>query len=311
LEMFERQAVPTKGAQARILQAEAVLQTLDTGAMEVPQRVALTGIYGLLMVVPVVAIVGYWAFAGERLRVDASVALSGDPEAVVYERARRQALAKAANMDVAQFIADLKERDVETFPTGLSEESIAAVEARLGGRFPDDIRALYRVSNGMMSLGLAPLEQATRPDPSLLARLTANAREGEIQLIRSGTHLGDHVYYASAALLSNTVRLGPEEASTGSATLVDLNHPQLVEGHSLIRASVSGDSVFLHTVDLRGSLQETWVVHRAQDVMDQRYAQQAAVLAESLRGEDVAHLLEHYPQPGFLVRTFFHVRAPR
>src|SRR5581483_859818 len=74
LEMFERQAVPTKGAQARILQAEAVLQTLDTGAMEVPQRVALTGIYGLLMVVPVVAIVGYWAFAGERLRVDASVA---------------------------------------------------------------------------------------------------------------------------------------------------------------------------------------------------------------------------------------------
>jgi hypothetical protein len=56
-------------------------------------------------------------------------------------------------------------------------------------------------------------------------------------------------------------------------------------------------------------LQETWVALQAQDAMTQQYAREVDAQAEALRGEDISRLLAHFPEPGFLVRTFFHVRA--
>jgi len=214
-------------------------------------------------------------------------------------------------MEVAQLIEDLKKRDRETFAAGLSEERIAAVEARLGVRLPDDIRAMYRVTDGLKLLQLAPLEQATRLDSAFLAQITAKAHDGEVEIVRTGANFNDRSYYASAGLLTNTVRLGPEEADAQPAVLVDLNHPLLVGGHILISAYGKAGDVSLRAVDFRGRLEQTWADRQAQDAENQRSANEVAVQVEALRGEDVPHLLAHFPNPGFLLRTFFHVHAPR
>jgi hypothetical protein len=46
-------------------------------------------------------------------------------------------------------------------------------------------------------------------------------------------------------------------------------------------------------------------------VIQQRRDQAAALNVNAMRDDDVARLLQHLPEPGFLVRTFFHVHAPR
>ena len=310
LEIFERLQIPMRGAQARILQAEAVLQIVDTGAMAARQRVALTGVYGLLMVVPVVAIAGYWVFAGERLRTVAGVAWSGDPQARLYASARREALAKAANMDVAQFVTELRKQGSITAPEGLSEADIQAVEGRLGVRLPEDVRAVYRVSNGVGLLQLAPLEEATRPEAYFLAGITAAARDGEVEISREVSGRVRPIY-ASVERLTHTVRLGWEPGRSYSGVLVDLNQPSLVGGHSLILAYGTPDHVSLVAMDVRDRLQKFWVTLQAQAAVSQRYARELAAQLEALQGEDVSRLLAHLPEPGFLVRTFFQVQAPR
>ena len=319
LEMFERQKVPMKGAHARILQAEAVLQTLDAGRMVTAHRVALTGIYGILMVVPVAALAGYWAFEGGNLRPIAGGAFGpfgtfgafgGDSGDRGYASARKDALAKAANMDVAQFVVELQKSENGTVPAGLSEERIGAVEARLGVKLPEDIRAVYRVSNGLKLLDLAPLEQATRPDAAFLSQISSAARDGEVQIATGGANLRDHLFYVSAARLTNTLQLGPAEKGGGHyGVLLDLNQPPLVDDYSLLNAFARSGQVSLHAIDVRGRLQESWVAQQAQDAMTHRYAREADAQAEALRDEDVSRLLAHFPEPGFLVRTFFQVRT--
>jgi len=310
LEMFERRKIPMKGAHARILQAEAVLQTLDAGPMTTAHRVALTGVYVLLMAVPVAALAGYWTFAGGQLHSFAGGAFGGDSGERVYASLRKEALAKAANMDVAQFVMELQKSENGTVPAGLSEERIEAVEARFGVKLPEDIRALYRVSNGLKLLELAPLEQARRPDAAFLSQISGAARDGEVQIVTSGANLRDQLFYVNAARLTNTLQLGPAEKGAGHyGVLLDLNRPSLVDGYSLISVFARSGEVSLNAIDVRSRLQETWVAHQAQDAMTHRYAREVDAQAESLRDEDMARLLAHIPEPGFLVRTFFHVRA--
>ena len=310
LDMFERQKIPMKGAQGRIFQAEAVLQILDAGEMAVSQRLALTSVYGLLMVVPVAALAGYWTFAGQHLRSVAGSTFSGDSGTGIYASARREALARAATMHVAQFVADLQKREYETSPTGLSEERIAAVETRLGVKLPEDVRAVYRVSNGLKLLELAPLEQARRPDPAFLSQISDAARDGEVRIVVSGANLNDHLFYVSAGRLTNTLQLGPVEKGAGHyGVLLDLNQPSLVDGYSLINAFARSGQVSLNAMDIRGRLRDSWVALQAQDAMNQRYAREVEAQAETLRGENASQLLAHFPEPGFLVRTFFHVRT--
>ena len=240
------------------------------------------------MVVPVVAIVGYWGFAGERLRTVAGVAWSGDPQARLYASARREALAKAVNMDVAQFVTELRQQRLHhgTVPEGLSEADIQSVEGRLGVRLPEDVRAVYRVSNGVGLLRLAPLDQATRPDAYFLAGITAAARDGEVEISREVSGRVRPVY-ASVEQLTHTVRLGWEPGRSYSGVLVDLNQPSLVGGHSLILAYGTPDHVFLTAMDVRDRLQKFWVTLQAQAAVNQRYARELATQVEALQGEDV------------------------
>jgi Zn-dependent protease len=310
LEVFERLKIPMRGVQGRLLQAESVLQIVDTGAMATRQRVALTGVYGLLMIVPVVAIAGYWGVESDRVRAAAGVVWRGDPQARLYASARREALAKAVNMDVAQFVTELRQYSAEMAPEGLSEADIEAVEGRLGVRLPEDIRAVYRLTNGLRLLQLAPLEQATKPDAAFLAGIAGAARDGEVEIGREYNTRARPIY-ASVQRLTNTVRLGWEEGRSYSGVLVDLNQPSLVADRSLILVYGTPQHVSLMSMDVRGRLQEFWVARQAQQVVNLRYSRELAAQIEALRGEDVPRLLAHFPEPGFLARTLFRVRAQR
>jgi Zn-dependent protease len=316
LETFERQGIPMKGAQARILQAEAVLQVLDTGLMAWRQRLTLGGLYALLLVVPVVALVGYWSLglaSGFRsFGIISSPGVTFTPVGEAATSVYDQALVDASKLDVGRLVADLQKRRLGTAVAGLSEERIAAIEARLGVRLPDDLRAVYRVSDGLALLDLAPLEKAVRPDAAFLARISAVARDGEVEVVGSGANLKDRRYFAKSALFSNTVRLGPSKASGFYTVLLDLNQPLLAPGQFLISVFDNGRGTFaMRGVDLRARLQASWAAQQVQDVFDRERENNLVMQRAALRGEDVEHLLAHFPDPGFLVRTFFHVRAPR
>ena len=104
-----------KGAQARILQAEAVLQVLDTESMQRRQRLTLAGVYVLLAAVPVAAFASYLTFPGRNLRSD-PVFASGPVFVKESTNLYAQALGIATTMEVGQLAADLRKHNPDSVP---------------------------------------------------------------------------------------------------------------------------------------------------------------------------------------------------
>jgi hypothetical protein len=247
------------------------------------QRRVLAGIYGLLILVALGGIASYLA-----LRHPAQP----DPAEKKYRDIYDRALARAPALNVAELVKGLQTTPDGAVPLGASEEQIAAVERRLGVHLPGDLHTLYRVSNGFFAaLQLGPIEQAERPDATVLHRLTAELENGKVPIMVQGADLSPHlqVYTASPAQLANMLQLG-RSTRDSLAVVADLNEPLLVPGHPLFQL-YSGRTPF--ALNLRQWLRMAWAFRQELNAKYQQDERDAAIQRERLRDEDAPHLISH------------------
>ncbi len=305
-EAFEQLGLKQNKPQARIVQAETVLRVIDTVAMKWRQRLLLGGIYGLLLLGPLLLVA---VQAGAGLLLLASAARAGTGAGSDYSAISERARAGVAGLNVPELLAAVHDPDAAR--PGASEEQIAAAETRLGQRLPDEIRALYRRHDGWAELGFGPLEQIVRPDPAALSKL---ANDGQLQVMVQGGNQAARSPSIAVARLRNTLQLGgtpgdggddPDEA--GEVLLLDLNQPPLLPGYNLLRAYGGGT---LLASDLRSSLREALQAQRVGEAWQAHVNAVMRQQRQSLRGDDIAQLLSKIPQPGLLQRLLLHRPGP-
>lgn len=303
-EAFEQLGVKLNKPQARIVQAETVLRVIDAVAMKWRQRLLLGGIYGLLLLGPLL-LAAVQAGAGLLLLASAGRAGAGSDYSAISERAS----AGVAGLGVPELLAGLHDPDAAR--PGASEAQIAAAETRLGQRLPDEIRALYRRHDGWAELGFGPLEHIVRPDPAALSRL---ANDGQLQVMVQGGNPAVQSPPIAVARLRNTLQLGgapgdggddPDEA--GEVLLLDLNQPPLVPGGNLLRAYGGGT---LLASDLRSSLREALQAQRVGEAWQAHVTAAMRQQRQLLHGDDIAQLLSKVPQPGLLQRLLLRRPGP-
>lgn len=247
------------------------------------QRRRLAAIYGLLLLIAMGGIASYLALRH---------AARPDPGEKKYRDIYDRALARAPALNVAELVKGLQTTPDGAVPLGASEEQIAAVERRLGVHLPGDLHTLYRVSNGFFAaLQLGPIEQAERPDATVLHRLTAELENGRIPVMVQGTDLSPHlqVYTASPAQLANMLVLG-RSTRDSLAVVADLNEPLLIPGHPLLQL-YSGRTPF--ALDLRRWLRGAWAFRQELNARYQQSERDAVIQRERLRDEDAVHLIAH------------------
>jgi cell wall assembly regulator SMI1 len=115
--------------------------------MRWPVHLATGVVYLALLVVPVGGLLGY-----SGLLVEGDDIAAFDLE---WEQARQTLTAEAAGLPLAELVAAL----VDGTPVAADIEHVEQAEARLGARLPDELRALYRLNDGLPELGLSPLAE--------------------------------------------------------------------------------------------------------------------------------------------------------
>ncbi len=148
LRHLERRLGPPRNATARINEAFQTLTRLDTVPMGVVSRVITGSVYLGLLVVPVTAL---FLFAGPL----GGLAGPGEDRYAAIERERIATLESARALPLSELLAS---SSTEPLPVPADEHALAAADSKLGRPLPDEIRALYRIANGVPALDIQPVE---------------------------------------------------------------------------------------------------------------------------------------------------------
>lgn len=154
---FEEVAGPAVNARKRIDEAELVLTTLETQPMSWLQRLIVGTVYTGMLLAPVAALVfGMWAnifFAVDEKAMNEQLAKIS-AEVALYQ-------GQATKLSSAELFSDIiSQPGYANEPLKpVSDAEFLLMEQRLNTNLPEDLRALYKVSNGNPDIGLLPVEE--------------------------------------------------------------------------------------------------------------------------------------------------------
>lgn len=304
-EVFDRVAGATAQAPARLALGAEAMRSIDVRPMRPLQRVFVGGTYAVLLAGPVLAgvvAIGFMPLSG--LGMDTTPG---------YEKQRqrsRQLEAQAAKLGVAELLRDVDRSFVSpgdanpaaTIPTPAQDTAIAAAQTRLGAALPEDLLAIYRISDGSAALGLRSLDRLRRVGEASDVDLSGFAYEGRIQLRVVGDPADAEVPH-ELSLTPQQMRsfvVLADGADTMSTLLYDIDDPPQHTGLLLYSLDYEG-SGYVQT-DLRAWLRSRWVestqVAEATERMNAARERERAVTA----GWSTQRLLDEIERPGFLQR---------
>lgn len=294
LELLEDIAGPAKNAQQRINQAEHVLLALDTKPMSLTQRSVLSFVYAGLLVVPLTAIV-----LTAVLNWDTGLPTTDYSARLEQDRQQRDALVQQAHskpLDV--LLQEVHSRwSEDALPEPADNIAFIDTQARLGMRLGEDLKAIYRIANGVPSLGLAPLSSLQRAANAKDLTLEDYLFEGKLG-ITAGEYENTQYHEVLLERANRWIYLGA--ADDGESLLfMDTEDPPAIPGYRFIDFYYESPQAY---ESLRTWLESRWVSEQWAQQLQIRHEQAKHAKYQSLVKVGIPDLLEQFEHPSLLVK---------
>lgn len=293
LDALEKTAGPARAALPRINQAEAVLNVADQQPMRWWQRLLLAAVLVVFLVGPgsVATLVYFTLFRAPQ--VSANVLQAQMQTGLADQQAFKQRAQAMSLADLAQALAK-----PNTPPA--SDDDIRAAEARLGQPLPEEVAALYRNANGILTVGIVPLADVGRADAQELAHLA----QGNAVTIFSDDHAEEvHVALDRA---TRWLRLGKPDPDGIEQVYYDADAQPAVPAKRLIRVS---DEAAGAMPNLRAMLESDWIGQRLAEKSQARFEAALQQARAELRVASVPALVAEFRQPGLVEKLVLHAKG--
>jgi Zn-dependent protease len=294
LELLEDIAGPAKNAQQRINQAEHVLLALDTKPMSLKQRSILSFVYGGLLVVPLTVIVLITV-----MNWGTGLSTSDYTARLEQDRQQRETLAQQArSKSLAVLLQEVHSRwSEEALPEPADNIAFIDTQARLGARLGEDLQAIYRIANGVPSLGLAPLVSLQRAANSKDLALQDYLYEGKLG-VTAGEYENTQYHEILLERANRWIYLGT--ANGGESLLfLDTDDPPAISGYRFIDFYYESPQAY---ESLRAWLESRWVSEQWSQQLQVRHEEAKRAKYQSLVGVGLPDLLDHFERPSVLVK---------
>ncbi len=291
LEQIEQHDGPATNAAKRLGQAEHVIRHIDLKPMGVFQRLLVSSVFVVLLVVPV----GILALGASVLSVSDDDYWGGDSTIIdLYETMDedRKRLERETNeMGLAELLKLTNEGDM---PPPATEASIVATEERLGASLPDELRTVYAIASTMPDIGLAPAESIQLAAQTAAYDEVVMAWQYDGELYFEGANYESVIVDARKTrgwwLLSeddllNTLLFYDPRARAGSARYY-LFEEGMASAHD----------------DLRSLVRYRWIEREVSASFQQNYDREVERVAEELADYTIVELAEELPRPGWFAR---------
>jgi len=269
---------------ARVTQALAVEHRLEAKPMGGFALLATSLVYAALLVVPVAAL----AYMG--ILPSASTSVSEVAEAqmrrLAVQRAEWREQAKSATL--AELVVAVAAADPDhPLPAPARPEAVAAAEARLHHRMPEDLRAFYAIADGLPGESIAAIADLRALTPKDLVYA-----DGVGRAVNFYPERGEPIEIPAAQTRGWWFLGGPE------STLYYLPEPH---------ARLPGVRVFdawpedptAHAT-LRDYLEVRYAGQKETDFYEAEHQQRLARAKQRLDGASVPELMAAWPEPGFM-----------
>jgi Zn-dependent protease len=294
LELLEDIAGPAKNAQQRINQAEHVLLALDTKPMSLSQRSILSFVYGGLLVVPLTAIV-----LTTVLNWDTGFSTSDYTARLEQDRQQREVLVQQARskpLDV--LLQEVHSRwSEDALPGPADNIAFIDTQARLGARLGEDLQAIYRIANGVPSLGLAPLAGLQRAANAKDLALEDYLYQGKLG-VNAGEYENTQYHEILLERANRWIYLGAADGGE-SLLFMDTDDPPAIPGYRFIDFYYESPQAY---ESMRAWLESRWVSEQWSQQVQIRHEQAKHAKYQSLVEVGMPDLLEHFEHPSLLVK---------
>ena len=286
-----RLGVPANVAK-RIGLTNALLGDLRLQPMGARQRLAVGGVYGALLVVPIAALVSIASFPDwvGRDHADGAVeAVHADMEAAYDEVSD-----KSRALPFESLIDELF-RDAAHVPPATSEQ-LEEFSNRFGQRLPAGLESFYRMRNGGYDvLAIAPIDDVRPIDSSLFSEgaLRYYVHEGSLAFWHPAQ---ERQHVVTVAEASRWLLLGRTDHWDAHAFI----DPNAVPEESTIFVVSDADMSMYATVE--EWLREHWMTEQYAEMYQRYESQIAAIREEAVSGLSVTELMERFPEPPLLTR---------
>jgi cell wall assembly regulator SMI1 len=293
-ECLEDIAGPAKHTQQRINQAEHVLQALDTKPMSITQRSVIGVLYSALLVVPLAVLV-----LATTINWDAGI-FQQEYAARMQERLGQRAVLaeQARSASLQMLLHEVRgRRDDEPLPTPASDIAFVDTQARLGARLSEDIKALYRIADGVPELGLAPLADWKRTANVADIQLDTFLYNGKLG-VNAGEHENSQYYEILLERAKRWIYVGAADGGE-SRLFIDTEEPPAIPGHRFIDFYNESPQAY---VSIRAWLESRWVTDKWLQQQQIRHEKSRDAKYKSLADIGLADLLSQFERPSLLMR---------
>lgn len=277
--------VATEAAR-RIGQAALIINHLKMDSMGRGQRTAVSVVFSVLMIVPVAALV---FFGVSRTESDVSTDLDADPWIAEYEQVHQDFETMAQGMPLEELVTELMQLHGGNPQAPAASAAITATEGRIGQTLPDDLTALYAISNGYDAIGIGPLEtlrKFSRDDLNSVFETLADG--GEIELVSES---GDYLTVRTDAI-DHWLRVGGD--SEEQIVLVPVG-----DGYTIYVLRPYFAQAFR---DISSYLRDSWTQLNAWQAYDEIVEARSKEEAARLSDHSIEQLLEEFQKPSLLER---------
>ncbi|MGD8939157.1 MAG: hypothetical protein PVJ72_07250, partial [Gammaproteobacteria bacterium] len=297
-ECLEDIAGPTKHTQQRINQAEHVLQALDTKPMSITQRSVIGVLYSALLVVPLAVLV-----LATTINWDAGIFQQEYTSRIQERLGQRAVLAEQARSASLQMLLHevRGRRGDEPLPTPASDIAFVDTQARLGARLTEDIKAIYRIADGVPELGLAPLADWKRAADVADLPLDNFLYNGKLG-VNSGELENNQYHEIMQQRAKRWIYVGAADGGE-SLLFLDTEEPPAIPGHRFIDFYNESPQAY---ISIRAWLESRWVADKWAQQQQIRYEESRDAKYKSLAGTEMADLLGQFERPSLLIRLLTH-----
>ncbi|UXI68826.1 site-2 protease family protein [Tahibacter amnicola] len=304
---YETHVGPTPRATQRITWAIETLRHLDLPRMSWGHRIVLSGVYGVLLMGPILAGAG-WLLFGAQL----AAAMPNEKELQAMaekQKAQHDALTAVAMRqpfgEILRAVATANDA-AAPFPEPATPELIAAAEQELGVVLPEELKALYRVANGVPTLGLLPIEQLKRVRDVDWLKPADYAYEGKISLYSASSEEDASDLSIAPGQLAGWIYLGRPLEENDSAIVYDVAPTSVIPGIRLVELFSESPSA---SPGVAQWVRERWIAHQQAETWAKERALNVDLTRKALSQKSAVEMLEMLDQNSPLARLVLPVQT--
>ena len=287
-ERLEQKLGTAKVDVGRIGLSNQLLHRLTVQPMDWLQRLAVSGIYGALLIVPVIALM-FWTTDLWTAGTSPEMESLYDEFDVEWE----QLSARAQTLDMTELVSDLSENQTKAKPA--TQAALAAAEQRLGRSLPNHLAEFYALNDGALQLtGIGPVDEIRPIDLEDFVTGDLQYYLYEDQLYFYEEALGEFI--VPVADTKDWWIIGNNEDYL-SIVLID---PTAGTGNAAVFSLSDGEmSAYTSTHDL---LRSHWVARESETAYAANSERIRAMLSERMQDMSVSELLGEFPEPALITR---------